>query len=636
MSNLFVYQVNAISNEQNLQKPSEASDTGISDTIITTLTVVTMQDILTNIIAQGSNSETVDSGSSTSNCPDDERTGQSAAGLTSAPPPASPSASSGSLPDWFTNQIPDKYFDPSCPGSDILTKLYQMIEYMHSHPDNIDAVKVFYSFICNMRSAGLFKLHPEIVQMLDTITFNGKSLPEELVTILSQDSFFETGDANKAYNYLLSMRIDNPQDDLSKSIDAYIDKIIHSGGDWNWNDFINHNTDKTTGKPRYTPAQGNCFEGGNWGNFIMHANIAQWKTSMRHYMVNLISKKCGNNSFQELQLLIIFLFSLNDASACDEINGFGSTAKFFSDRTKDMTNIVNYWRDIDGHELDGYDLARIQDVKDLQDYWDSPLTACDSGCDFMKKLEDFKSQIDNANLPAQLKGDFDKEVAHIEDLSATDKDGKTLTWLGWYNAYNAGDTHAHDVLNNSYSSQKMTTDEGPTGYKTKIIDTLKDLSKMCREDLEPSNVGGFGFMQNLEDFRSSIDNSPLASDIKDQVDTQLDQIENTKCVDDNGNTVTWLELYHKAEAGDVPSKNLLNSSYRMLHQDDPKSPPNLDAQNIENTLKSLTASITDQSQSQTTQLTELTNNNQANDNSFNKLLTSINDLIKAAVQNQKY
>jgi hypothetical protein len=151
-------------------------------------------------------------------------------------------------------------------------------------------------------------------------------------------------------------------------------------------------------------------------------------------------------------LVMILMFMLNDAGSCDQISGFGSMGKFFSDRTDDMSEIIEFWKKQD-------------------------LTNPNAGMDFMKMLEDLKFKVENSPYATGIKDAFKTQLEAIEHLTGAHHASEWL--IDEYNKALSGDADAKADVNDTYTqiinNSKDPDAPIPPGFET-IDYTLKSLS----------------------------------------------------------------------------------------------------------------------------------------------------------------
>ena len=362
------------------------------------------------------------------------------------------------LPDWFTPDVPDTNLNPyNYPGNDLFTKLYRMVMYMKQHPDDINAAYVFYKFLQNLSAQGLLDgntdASKQIINMLNGLTgADGKTpIYLSLIKLLSQYNFFETQnlpDRNDV-SFLNDLQFGG-NNSIANAVNEYIANVESGNSEaegWSWGSFWDASVINNT--RIFSADEWNWVAGGAWGTDIQDPNVSQWCRGMRTYMVDFLMQDptLKNNAYI---LVMILLFMLNDSSSSDEISGFGSMGKFFSDRTKDASDLVDLWKQGSG------------------------TTDPDAGFDFMKNLEDLRFKIDNSPFVSKdLKDSFDTQVEGIENMNFCDSKGGTVTYLDEYLAAKNGDSQAKTDLDANY--KLVCSDSTCPGYST-IDYGLKTLS----------------------------------------------------------------------------------------------------------------------------------------------------------------
>jgi len=298
----------------------------------------------------------------------------------------------------LTSDVSNDYYQ-------ICSKLYHLFVIVVNHPDDIHAAQELFQYLADLNAKGMFEKYPELVKLLKECQgSDGQPVYVELVDILVQYHFYKTGDASTAYldQIVNAFSGDN---EIASAIRKHVEDI-KAGKAWkdakgnliSWETWVANNKEAQA-KPG-SLEMWNWIAGGVWGNFLQGegSQVSKYLKDMRMSMIDSVMNQFKDNAFL---LVTILMYMLSDFSSCEEISGFGSMGKFFSDRTEDMSQIISFWT-----------TQKTEGGTEGKDYKDG------SGYQFMDMLENLKFKIDNSPFAADIKQAFDKQIADIENIDA--------------------------------------------------------------------------------------------------------------------------------------------------------------------------------------------------------------------------
>lgn len=419
-------------------------------------------------------------------------------------PPVDPNDSG--LPDWFNPDVPGKYLDPwSYPGSDIMSKLYSMIQYMQTHPSNKTAPQVFLLYLSNLSNQGVFNAHPDLLQQVMGLTVNGRSLFKFIIDLEVKQNFFDGGDkqadgsqdGTAFFNYLKSLF--KGSDALSTTIRNYIDNNWMGDGGAMWQEFLSQNTVDGDGKtPIYTEDQFNVVASGQWGMAILRANVGTWQVSMRKAMINALSDLSAFKN-NPLALLMMLIFLLSDSNSTIEIGGYGETSNWLKERTNDISKITSSWGDQFPSGADAK--AWIDELRMLQ---------------FLT---------DNSPMAGNLKDLVDSQVGSVLNMQAYGSDGKPL-----FQPDGKTPVTIEDLAAGYTDTSGVQHDPDPAALQTALNQFMPQPGQEVPEQYNQ-------IMNNLKSLGSAFsDQSQTVGTMTNQLSSMIQQIDNMLNKSLNGDT----------------------------------------------------------------------------------------------------